>query len=380
MSVRFLNDQQYLVFKFWLPALVCGILAWVAFLLPGDTPIVRASGLALVIAGIVLTLRRMGAVLAGIGGLTLAFCPAFWVQTGGGEGEPATIVIAIAAAVVVMVLAVVVSKRPYIGFGLGVVIFVILFWSQIGTPRSIRLTAFVVSWLLYLVLDMLLVTNPRPDDAPPLLVNPSANYKQELQAQSYHMWGILLLFGIGVLNDSLVTLLAPAIFLSLYLSRTTLPVIFWVILSLVVGVGMRGIVTDYGVVQAQFIALSDWRDGRRWVDLVNFVVMQFSILGVAAGVLGLARLARWYPPIGIVTMLSYAAYAVFALVYSGPNLESLLLPLLIIHTVWMTYAVFALGEWAKKSFLITGRWLRGGIITGYGLLPLIFLLHNLHVL
>lgn len=380
MPVHFLNEPQYLILKFWLPALVCGGLAWVAFLLLGDTPIVRASGLALVIMGIVLTLRRMGAVLAGIGGLTLAFCPAFWVQTGGGEGEPATIVIAIFSALIVMVLAVIVSKRPYIGFGLGVVIFVLLFWSQIGTPRSIRLTAFVVSWLLYLVMDMLLITNPRPDDAPPLLLSQSNNHKATFQAQPYHTWGILLLFGVGVLNDSLLTLLAPAICLSLYLSRTTLPVLFWVILSLIVGVGMRGIVTDYGVVQEQFILLTAWRDGRRWVELVNFVVAQFSLLGVLAGVLGLARLARWYPPIGIVTLLSYAAYTVFALVYSGPNIESLLLPLLIIHTIWITYAVFALGEWAKNSFSLTGRWVRRGILLLYGLLPLIFLLNNLNAL
>lgn len=378
--MRGLSEQQYLLIKFWLPAVVCGALAWVAFLLLGDTPIVRASGLALVIMGIVLTLRRMGAVLAGIGGLTLAFCPAFWVQTGGGEGEPATIVIALLSAIVVMVLAVMVSKRPYIGFGLGVVIFVILFWSQIGTPRSIRLTAFVVSWLLYLVMDMLLITNPRPDDAPPLLLNQTDHHKQALQAQPYHTWGILLLFGVGILNDSLVTLLAPAIFLSLYLSRTPLPVIFWVSLSLIVGVGMRGIVTDYGVVQAQFVMLGAWRDGRQWVELVNFVIAQFSILGVMAGVLGLARLARWYPPIGIVTMLCYAAYTGFALVYSGPNIESLLLPLLIVHTVWITYAVFALGEWAKKSFLVMGRWIRRAIILLYGLLPLIFLLNNLDAL
>lgn len=378
--MRLLNDPQYTLVKFWMPALACGGLAWFAFLVLGNTPVIRATGLALVIVGIVLTLRRMGAVLAGIGGLTLAFCPAFWVQTGGGEGEPATIVIAVVSAGIIMVAALLLSKQPYIGFGLGVLVFVALFWSQIGTPRSLRLTAFIVSWLLYLVMDMLLVTNPRPDDAPPLLLNKTDDAKTHIKAQPYHIWGILLLFGVGVLNDSLLTLLAPSIFLSFYLSRTTLPVIFWILLSLIVGIGGRGILTDYLVVQGHFIILPAWRDGRRWIEWVNFVVAQFSVLGVLAGVLGLARLARWYPPIGVVTMLGAAAYTLFALVYSGPNRESLLLPLLIIYSVWITYAVFALGEWAKKSFPLTGHWLRRGITLLYASLPLLFLLNNLNSL
>lgn len=378
--MHFLDERQVLLLKFWLPALVCGGLAWLAFLLLGNTPVIRASGLALVIVGIVLTLRRMGALIAGIGGLTLAFCPAFWGQTGGGEGEPATIIIAVVSAALVMLLVVVLSKRPYVGFGLGVLVFVALFWSQIGTPRSLRLTAFVVSWLLYLVMDMLLVTNPHPDDAPPLLLHRTDDNKQGVQAQPYHVWGVLLLFGIGVINDSLLTLLAPTIFLCLYLSRTSLPVGYWIILSLIVGVGMRGILTDYLIAQGHFIELSAWRNGRRWIELVNYVVAQFSVFGVLAGVLGLARLARWYPPVGIVTMLGYAAYTVFGLVYSGPNRELLLLPLLIIHSVWITYAVFALGEWAKKSFPRTGHWLRQGVVVLYGLLPLLFLLNNLNPL
>ena len=52
-----LSERQWLVFKFWLPALLSGAAAWLLFLLAG-TPVVRASGLALVIVGVALALRR----------------------------------------------------------------------------------------------------------------------------------------------------------------------------------------------------------------------------------------------------------------------------------------------------------------------------------
>lgn len=364
--------------KYWLPALVSGGIAWTLYLL-ADTPVVRAAGLALVIVGVALALRRMGSALAVIGSLTLALCPAFWSQTGGGEGTPATIVIAIGTALVAVTFTLLISRRPYIGFGLGVAVFALLFWSQIGTPRSIRLTGFVVGWLMYLLIDMLLLTNPRPEDTapPPLLRLKTPAEGDNFQAQPYHTLGILLLFGIGALNDPLLTLLAPAIFLSLWLSNAKVPVWYWIVLSFVVGAGARGISVDYLQNQSHWIALMAWRDANRWIDLVNLVVSQFTIFGVLLGVLGLARLSRWYPPLGVVTMTGYAAYVFFGLVYSGPNRPVLLLPLLIIQITWMTYAVFTLGEWLKKSFPARAWLLRYGILVLYGLLPLTLLWNRL---
>ena len=44
-----LNEHQVRLLKDWIPTLACGLIAWLAFVLLGDTPLVRASGLALVI-------------------------------------------------------------------------------------------------------------------------------------------------------------------------------------------------------------------------------------------------------------------------------------------------------------------------------------------
>jgi len=237
-----------------------------------------------------------------------------------------------------------------LGFGIGLVIFVIIFWSQIGTPRSLRLTSFVTAWLMYLLINILRVTNPRPDDAPrgPL--------------DQRYILGALLLMMIGVINDPLFVLLAPAVTLTLVLSHARFW--HWVVVAAAVVIGIRGIVVEYvdpnwwfypadqatqiGL-RIPFLIADGWRVGARWIDLFNLIVAQFSAVGILLGELGLARLARWYPAMGIVTMIAYAAYALFGLVYFGVDRPILLLPLLIIQMIWMTYAVYAFGQWLQKS-------------------------------
>lgn len=369
-----LDETQWLLVKFWLPALVNGGIVWALLLIVGETPLVRASGLALVIVGVTLALRRMGSVLAMVGGLTLALSPVFWSQTGGGQGEPATIVIALAVAVVATLVVVVLSKRPAVGLGLGVVIFVGLFWSQIGTPRSIRLTAFVVSWVMFLLIDMLLVTNPRPDEAPLILRDGGLkSVDGAVTARAYHTFGLLLLVTVGILNDPLLTLLIPAIALSLILTRTQLPWWYWLAIGVVLGIGLRGLWIDYLMAQGHLIDLWQWRIGQEWLTMIELLVAQFTVLGAALSLLGVARLARWYAPLGIVSMTGFAAYWLFGLVYSGPDETLLLLPMLIIFVLWMSYAVLAISEWAAKTVPEQPRVGRYVVIGVYALLPLMML-------
>ncbi len=378
MTLAQLTYQQHRLIKFWLPALVNGAVVWALLLLIGQTPLIRASGLALVIVGVTLALRRMGAVIAVIGGLTLALSPVFWSQTGGGVGSPATIVIAVAVASVAVVVTIAVSKRPYIGLGLGVLVFAAIFWSQIGTPRSIRLTSFIIGWLMFVLVDMLLITNPRPDEAPLILRDDAPKNPDGSQAaQAYHTLGILLLLSIGILNDPLLSLLAPSIGLSLYLTRTKLPLWYWLALGLVFGFGLYGIYTDYIIGQAHRMMLWQWRDGVYWIDMVRLLNRQFTIIGIVLGILGLARLARWYPPLGTVAMIAFAAYWWFGLVYTGDNRDVLLLPLYVIYVLWMSYAVLAFSEWLGRA---TGQHPRIGryvAIALYGGLPLLMLVNIL---
>ena len=349
----------------WSPALVTAGGAWLLMLVIGDTPVARASGLALAVFGVTAGMRQMGFVASIAGGLTLALCPVFWSQTGGGQSQPATIVIAAGAAGCAMLLASLLLKRNDLGIGLGIILFLAIFWSQIGTAQSLRLTGLVTAWLLYLLVDMILLTNPRPGSKP---------------AQSPKAWrsaGLLFLFAIGAINDPLITLLAPAILLALFLSYAKLPAVYWLALLAMTALGIVLLARAYLIPQPSPLDIWGWRDGTRWIELGQLVIAQFSPFGIILGVVGLARLPRWYPPLGTVTVIAYAAYIFFGLTYRGSHREVLLIPLFIIQVMWMTYAVNTLGQWVNKSLADdSGRWIH--LVSAlYFALPAYFLLNIL---
>jgi hypothetical protein len=360
------NSQRQLIHA-WSPVAVAGLIAAAAFIALGQTTIV----------GITLTLQRFGNVLAITGGLALAFSPAFWSQTGGSDSSLALVAAALVVAGTAAALTGWFGRKTALGLAVGVVVFAALFSVLVGTPRSLRLTTLLTAWLLYLLIDGLLAANPRPDGPPPAPLKP------------HHTFGILLLLAVGVFNDPLFTLLTPAIALGLLLARTPLPRWYWLALSLIVIVGLRALALQYVMdsgwwgasaeraqglgIRGAFVIADGWHTASRWLYLFNLVIGQFTLFGVILGVFGLARLARWYPPLGSVTMVAYAAYALFGLVYFGRDSAVLLLPLLMIQVIWMTYAVHSLGHWLQKSFQASGAigWFAPA---AFMLLPLLMLL------
>lgn len=336
----------------WSPALGAAAVSWVLLLSIGATPLARASGLALAILGVTASMRPMGFVASSAGGVTLALCPVFWSQTGGSESQPAAILAAIAAAGVIMFLGSILLRRKYYGIALGVAAFLLIYWSQIGTASSLRLTGIVTAWLLFLLVDMILQTNPRPG------IKPAAAPK------TWHTLGLLFLFVIGVVNDPLVTLIAPAMALALFLSYARLPAWYCAAMLLAIAGGFALLVRAYFFPASADMDLLAWREAARWLELGELVMAQFSALGIVLGLIGVARLSRWYPPLGVVTMIAYAAYIFFGLIYTGSHREILLLPLSIIHVMWMTYAVNTFGQWVNKSLASdSGLWIH--IVSSY---------------
>jgi hypothetical protein len=340
----------------------------------GETSIIRASGLALIIFGFALALRRSGTLLSVTGALALAFSPAFWSQTGGADdlNLPMTLVALLGAGGVALLLTRL-SRTMYIGLAVGYVVFAVLFWWQLAEPGSLRLNTLATAGLLYLLVNALYSTNPRPDD-------PSPTAKLPLP----HALGLLAIFAVGVVNSPLFTLLAPALVLGLVLSKTRLPWWYWAVLSAFILIGLRGLVVEYVSstwwvypagealeqnIRVPYVMADGWREPARWLGLFDLVIVQFTVWGLVLGVVGLARLSRWYPPLGTVTMVAYATYALFGLVYFGRNASVLLLPLLMIQVFWMTYAVYSLAEWLKSG-ASPARWLAPA---AYALLPLLLL-------
>lgn len=344
-SVNRLRASQRQRIRFWGPAVIAAAVAWLILLIVGETPLSRATGLALAILGVTASMRRMGFIASLCGGLTLAFSPIFWSQTGGGVTDPATIVVAAGLAIAAMVASTLLLKRDYLGIGLGVVVFLAVFWSQLGTAQSLRLTGLVTAWMMYLLVDLIMLSNPRPGTKPPR------------QPKPYHTLGLLFLLVVGALNDPLVVLYSPAIVLSLLLSYARLPKWYWLLTSAAIALGTGLLLRTYVLPQSDLVNLWAWRHALSWIELGQLLIAQFSVLGIALGVIGLARLSRWYPPLGTVLITAYAAYTCFGLVYSGVHRDILLLPLVMIQVLWMTYAVNAFGQWVNKTMgSETPRW------------------------
>lgn len=357
--------------RYWAPALVAGGTSWLAFMLLGHTPVIRASGLALVVVAMALTLRPFSSALAVVGALALAFSPAFWSQTGGAESlNPVAILAALGLAAGITVLGLFSTRRFFWAAAAGAGIFVLLFFLVIGTPRSLRLTTLVAAWMLYLLVDGLLLSNPRPD-SPPIG-----------RLGAHHTYGLLLLFAIGVLNDPMIVLFAPALLLGLFLTGKRMPVLYWAAIVAMAALGIYEMMAAYNSpywwaftserareigVAVPYLIGDGWRNPDRWVDLAGLVVAQFTAAGAVLGIFGLARLSRWYPPVGIVTLVAYGSFFMFGLLYFGGDAAVLLLPMLMIQVVWMTYAVYGIGHWLTRGErLHAPRWLAPA---AYALLP-----------
>ncbi len=349
-----------------------------AFIVLGQTPLFRASGLALIVGGMAMLLRRSGVALAIIGGAALAFSPAFWSQATAADDIGIGLSVLILTVAALSIIALLRFSRYWLlGVILGFAGFAVLFWSQLASVGSLRITTLSAAWLLYLLIDALYLTNPHPDDPP-----------ASASLQPRHTLGVLILLGVSVFNAPVGILLAPPVVLGLLLYHRRLPWWYWVVVVLIVAYGVAGVRAEYlsstwwaypaAQADAQglripFMLADGWRESSRWLNLVNLVVSQFTVIGVLLGILGLSRLARWYPPLGAVTMLAYAAHALFGLIYFGNDAAVLLLPLLMIQIFWMTYAVYALGEWLQRSINPQYQLLRWLAPAAYVLLPTLML-------
>ena len=112
-----------------------------------------------------------------------------------------------------------------------------------------------------------------------------------------------------------------------------------------------------------------WRDTDRWLALGDVVLRQYGVAGAVLAVIGMARLARWYPRIGPVTLLAYCAYGLYGL-GGGADVADSLIPMHIVQAIWVAYAVHAIGQWLAK-YLPPARGIGYVLVhTAFALLPI----------
>lgn len=370
------------------PPLLAGGTALFAFILLGDAPIPRASAMAAVIAFIGLTLRPMGAALSVTGALALAFSPSFWAQTGGAPEVPTLIELIAGAALPLILMALIaLPLRVVIPIISGCAIAVALIEPPLIAAQSLRVTTLLAAWLLFLLTEALILTDIRPDGA---LLTGRQPYRRD------HIPLIALIMLLGILNDPLFALMSPAVLLGIWLTRRALHPAYWFALIGISVYGAAQIAQTYvdpgwWIVSADgaaalnrhipFLIADGFREPTRWLGLFDLIMRQFTPFGALLGLIGLVRLSRWHPPIGVVTMLAYGAYAVFGLMYFGADAATLLLPLLMIQVFWMTYAAYAFGQWFQKTLRLSESplvlWFAPALFV---LLPLTLLLRIVGVL
>ncbi len=338
------------------PPLLAGGAALFAFILLGDAPFPRASAMAAVIALIGLTLRPMGAALSVAGALALAFSPSFWAQTGGAPEVPTLIELIAGGALPLILIALVALPAQMVIPIIGACAAAALIEPPLIAAQSLRVTTLLAAWLLFLLTEALILTDIRPDAA---LLTGRQPYRRD------HIPLIALILLLGILNDPLFALMSPGVLLGIWLTRRALHPLSWLALIGVSVYGAAQVVQTYvdagwWIVDADraaalsrhipFLIADGFREPARWLGLFDLIIRQFTPFGALLGLIGLVRLARWHPPIGVVTMLAYGAYAAFGLMYFGEDAVTLLLPLLMIQVLWMTYAAYAFGQWLQKTF------------------------------
>jgi hypothetical protein len=252
-----------------------------------------------------------------------------------------------------------------------------IFWNEFTYYNSLRITTLCAALLLYLLVDGLLRTHPRPDAPDPT---------PQVLDERYTLL-LLLVFTVGVINEPLFVLFGAALMAAVVLTRARTTWWFWPLLLVSLTIGGYGLWVEYIRVEwwgysaqqafsdglnAPVLIADGWRSSERWIDLGWLIINQFTWVGAVLSIIGLARLSRWYPPLGAVTLLAYGAFVWFGLSYFGDNRVVLLLPLLMIQVIWMTYAVFAFGQWLHKALATSAArvlipWLTAAL---FALLPL----------
>ncbi|MBN1286961.1 MAG: DUF2723 domain-containing protein [Anaerolineae bacterium] len=259
------------------------------------------------------------------------------------------------------------------------------FWSQAVEAEVYALNALFVVIILGILVNGLYVTDPR--------------FGGGRAMRPRRVFGLALAFGFGLTNHLTIVLLAPAAALMLWMCRPRLTLKQWgaaavclaapLLIYLYLPLRWPALHDGAGMPFDEFIM---WITGQRfggalmfeyfsqpdrWMTIFRLVIDQFGIMGLLLAVVGLARLARWFPGVGIVTLVAYGAYFAYALVYIIPDIAVFLIPMHVIQVIWIAYAVHAISEWAPKLVKpLTWDRLYVPLHTALALLPLALLWSN----
>ncbi|HLF28944.1 MAG TPA: DUF2723 domain-containing protein [Anaerolineae bacterium] len=227
-------------------------------------------------------------------------------------------------------------------------------WSQAVIAEVYALNVLIAGLIVALLID--LVTTFVGGDS-----------RRRLSASrdaSYIVPALFLLLGVGLSHHLTTILLLPAFALAILIARPRLPLrttlialglfvlglLPWLYIplrwpALHNGAGMT--LTEFldWITGARFggaLVLSAWSDPARWAIVGRFLLDAFGPAGLALAIIGVGSLALKHWRAALITVVAFAAYVFYGLVYFVPDVSVFLLPAHLVMALWIGLGVAAL--------------------------------------
>ena len=257
-----------------------------------------------------------------------------------------------------------------------------VFWSQAIVIEVYGLNALLVAVVLWLLVS--------------LLRNPEA------RVQKWLIYALALTLGLGLSHhlDSAI-LFVPAA-LTLFFMRPKLSWKSWLIAVGCFVIGLTPWLLIYfrwpalhagqwmtigewiGWVTGQrfggALNLGLWSDPTRWSIMLRLTLEQFGWAGTAIAVIGLIVLVVRARRVAAITLLTFAGYFFFGLVYNVPDVSVFVIPLFLVIAIWIGVALSAIVQGAaarvEDSSRFTPQGVRSALILLFAILPILSIADN----
>ncbi len=225
-----------------------------------------------------------------------------------------------------------------------------VFWSQ-----SVVAEVYALNALFVAIISILLVR----------LTN------DQLPNDHLTIYSLAFVFGLALTHHLTAVILTPAIGLTLLLAKPRLSIKSWLI---AIGLFLLGL-TPWLYIPLRWpalhngvpMALSDWAgwifglrfggalnlalwsDATRWNIISRITLEQFGPIGALVAALGLIVLLKRSWRMALITLVIFAGYIFYGLVYNVPDVDVFIIPAFMMMAVWAGVAMGFAAEWIESK-------------------------------
>jgi hypothetical protein len=259
-------------------------------------------------------------------------------------------------------------------------------WSQAVVAEAYALNALIAGSIIALIVNLL------SESAPPSTAASPARASQIVPMLS-------LLLGLGIAHHLTAVLLLPACGLAILIARPRLRIraillalglflaglAFWLYIplrwpALHGGAPMTPAEFFDWISGARFggaLALGAWSDPGRWSIVARLLLDAFGLAGAALALIGVIGLAMRNSRAALITLVAFAAYTLYGVVYVVPDISVFLIPAYLIMAVWIGVGVaFCLDALTARMGAPARQWTYALALAAFVLMPVGLLAQN----